>query len=69
MHRLRRLFAGWAASFLVHTLHAAAQAAHEERAAAARAGRQGLVSAVTRMGMTAPDLYRAERRNAPRRRP
>ena len=68
MHRLRKLFAGWAASFLVHTRHAAAQAVHGERAAAARAGRQGLVSAVTRMRMTAPDLYRAARRNAPRRR-
>ena len=67
MHRLRKLFAGWAASFLVHTRHAAAQAVHGERAAAARAGRQGLVSAVTRMRMTAPDLYRAARRNAPRR--
>ena len=68
MHRLRKLFAGWAASFLVHTRHAAARVVHdhEGRAAAARAGRQGLVSAVTRMRMTVPDLYRAERRNAPR---
>ena len=49
MHRLRKLFAGWAASFLVHVRHAAARAVHEERAATTRAGRQGLVSAVTRM--------------------
>ena len=68
MHRLRKLFAGWAASFLVHTRHEAARVVHEGRAAVARAGRQGLVSAVTRMRMTAPDLYRAARRNAPRRR-
>ena len=68
MHRLRKLFAGWAASFLMRARHATARAVHEERAAAARAGRQGLVSAVTRMRMTAPDLYRAARRNAPRRR-
>ena len=68
MHRLRKLFAGWAASFLVHTRHAAARVVHEERTAVARAGRRGLVSAVTRMRMTAPDLYRTERRNAPRRR-
>ena len=68
MCRLRALFAGWAASFLVHTRHEAARVVHEGRAAVARAGRQGLVSAVTRMRMTTPDLYRAARRNAPRRR-
>ena len=69
MHRLRKLFAGWAvSSFLMQTRHAAARVVHEGRTDVARAGRQGLVSAVTRMRMTAPDLYRAARRNAPRRR-
>ena len=67
MCRLRALFVGWAASFLVHTRHEAARVVHEGRTAVARAGRQGLVSAVTRMRMTGPDLYRAARRNAPRR--
>ena len=51
-----------------HAARGGASCAIGERAAAARAGRQGLVSAVTRMRMTAPDLYRAARRNAPRRR-
>ena len=56
-------------SDLTHTCQGrmAAQAVHGERAAAAWAGWQGLVSAVTRMRMTAPDLYRTARRNAPRR--
>ena len=67
MRRMRRLFSGWAASFLAHTQHVAMQAAHGARAAADRTGRQGRVSASTRMRMTAPDLYREARRNAPRR--
>ena len=67
MRRLRQLFSGWAASFLAHTRHSAKQAAHGARAAADRAGRQGRVSAGTRMRMTAPGLYREARRNAPRR--
>ena len=36
----------WAASFLAHTRHAAAQAAHGARAAADRIGRQGRVTAL-----------------------
>ena len=61
MLRLRRLFSGWAASFLTHTRHAAMQAAHGARVAADRTGRQGRVSASTRMRMTVPDLYREKR--------
>ena len=41
---------------------------HGARAAADQWSRQGRVSAGTRMRMTAPDLYREARRNAPRRR-
>ena len=65
MRRMRRLFSGWAASFLAHTQHVAMQVAHGARAAADRKGR---VSASTRIRMTVPDLYREARRNAPRRR-
>ena len=39
MRRMRRLFSGWAASFLAHTQHVAMQAAHGARAAADRTGR------------------------------
>ena len=70
MRKMRRLFSGWAVSFLAHTQHVVIQAAHEAWAAVGRTGRQGYVtcSASTRMRMTAPDLYREARRNAPRRR-
>ena len=69
MRRMRRLFSGWAASFLAHTQHVAKQAAHGAQAAADRTGWQGRVSAGTRMRMTAPELYREARRNVmPRRR-
>ena len=44
MREMRRLFSGWAASFLAHTQHVAMQAAHGARAAADRTGRQGYVS-------------------------
>ena len=67
MREMRRLFSEWAASFLTHTRHVVMQAAHEARAAVDRTGRREYVSARTRMRMTAPDLYREARRNAPRR--
>ena len=41
---MRRLFSGWAASFLTHTRHVAMQAAHEARAAVDRTGRREYVS-------------------------
>ena len=73
MRRLRRLFSGWAASFLAvahahSTWRCRLRMGRGCRAAADRTERRGRVSASTRMWMTAPDLYREARRNAPRRR-
>ena len=65
--RLRLRFTVWSNSFIEYTRHTARQSAHDTTASHARASRQGQVSAQTRMHMTAPDLYRETRRNAPRR--
>ena len=52
MREMRRLFSGWAASFLTHTRQVAMQAAHEARAAVDRTGRREYVIAARVRGCT-----------------
>ena len=66
LSRLRARFASWALSFVDHTKLTARQETHDALALATRHGRQGRVSANTRMGMTDVDLYREARRNTTR---